>query len=93
MKGGGEGAGIDWSFWTAVAVTALVAGMCWPSVAHAQVAAANGVKDQMTALALPAVSIGFAWLGYLTLSGKTDMQTFMVFLIGAAIVLGAGYLI
>lgn len=91
-KNGGEIAGIDWAFWSAVAAVVML-GVCWPTPAFAQVAVVAGVKSQMTALALPAVSIGVAWLGYMTFTGKTDLQTFLVFIVGASIVLGAGYLI
>lgn len=52
---------------------------------------ANSVLDQLTALVAPAIGLGVVWLGFLIMTGRGTLITFLTFVVGAAILLSGGF--
>ena len=60
--------------------------------AHADVgSSADAVLDELTALVAPAIGLGVVWLGFLIMTGRGTLITFLTFVVGAVILLGGGF--
>ncbi len=60
--------------------------------AHADVGSiADAVLDELTALVAPAIGLGVVWLGFLIMTGRGTLITFLTFVIGAVILLSGGF--
>lgn len=60
--------------------------------AHADVGSiANAVLNELTALVVPAIGLGVVWLGFLIMTGRGTLITFLTFVVGAAILLSGGF--
>ena len=86
---------LSWVRWIAVLATIIAFSFSigFESAAHAQDAAAADVKATLQGLAAPAFGIGVVWFGYLKVTGQASMQSALIFLIGAVMVFGGGYLL
>ena len=60
--------------------------------AHADVGSiADAVLDELTALVAPAIGLGVVWLGFLIMTGRGTLITFLTFVVGAVILLSGGF--
>ncbi|MBB4642766.1 TrbC/VirB2 family protein [Rhizorhapis suberifaciens] len=60
--------------------------------AHADVGSiANSVLQELTALVAPAIGLGVVWLGFLIMTGRGTLITFLTFVVGAVILLSGGF--
>lgn len=60
--------------------------------AHADVGSiADAVLDELTALVGPAIGLGVVWLGFLIMTGRGTLITFLTFVVGAVILLSGGF--
>lgn len=60
--------------------------------AHADVGSiADAVLDDLTALVAPAIGLGVVWLGFLIMTGRGTLITFLTFVVGAVILLSGGF--
>lgn len=59
--------------------------------AHADVGGiANAVLTELRALAGPAILLGVIWLGFLIMTGRGTLITFLTFCVGVVIVVSGG---
>ena len=59
---------------------------------HADVGSiADAVLDELTALVAPAIGLGVVWLGFLIMTGRGTLITFLTFVVGAVILLSGGF--
>lgn len=60
--------------------------------AHADVGGiATTVLDELKALVPPAILLGVIWLGFLIMTGRGTLITFLTFCVGIAIVTSGGF--
>ena len=60
--------------------------------AHADVGSiADAVLDELTALVAPAIGLGVVWLGFLIMTGRGTLITFLTVVVGAVILLSGGF--
>ncbi|MBB6193137.1 hypothetical protein FHS51_003393 [Sphingobium wenxiniae] len=69
---------------------AVIAATSTPAIADVG-GIATTVLAELTALALPAITLGVIWLGVLVISRRASLMTFLVMCVGIVIVISGGF--
>lgn len=69
---------------------AVIAATATPALADVG-GIATTILSELTALALPAITLGVIWLGVLVISRRASLMTFLVMCVGIVIVISGGF--